>query len=295
MSEGTAEHVVGRGDALDRAQEIRDLRAWRADVLHARHAEALERAEGHAPDLAQPVRFHRIGGTDDAGGARIGAAGLGAGQLVIGCDAGPVGLHEQEPGGRPVQAEAVPVVDGRDRDPVHELERAWFQPGAGHRGHGVAGSVERREESEHRVLRWGSGSQPERRLGHDPEGALRPDEEVGQRVARHVLDVATPGADDPAVRQRHLERQHRVAGHAVLHAAQPAGIRADVAADAADLVRGGVRGVEEPLGGGGCLEVGVDDSGLDDRDEVVAVDLENPIHPGEHDRQGALHPRRPAR
>ena len=117
---------------------------------------------------------------------------------------------------------------------------------------------------------------------------LAADEEVRQRVAGDVLDVLAAGPDDRAVGHDDLERQDRLARLAVLDAAQAAGVGAQVATDRAHLVARGVRRVEQALGGDGGLEMGVDDARLDDRDEVLAVDLEDLVHRGEDHRQAAL-------
>ena len=111
---------------------------------------------------------------------------------------------------------------------------------------------------------------------------------MAEGVAGDVLDVAAAGADDGAVGEDDLEPQDGVAGLAVLHAAQAAGVRAEVPADRALLVAGGIRGVEEAPLGDGLLERRIDDSGLDDRDKVALVDLDDAVHPREGDRQGAL-------
>ena len=116
-----------------------------------------------------------------------------------------------------------------------------------------------------------------------------------QRVAGHVLDVLAAGPDDAAVGHHDLERQDRLARLAVLHAAQAPGVGAEVATDRAHLVARRVGRVEEALGGDRRLELGVDDPGLDDRDEVLAVDLDDLVHRGEGDRQAALDPGRATR
>ena len=72
----------------------------------------------------------------------------------------------------------------------------------------------------------GAGRSLQRRLGDDRERPLAADEQVGQRVAGDVLDVLAAGPDDRAVGHHDLERQDRLAGLAVLHAAQAAGVRA---------------------------------------------------------------------
>ncbi len=182
----------------------------------------------------------------------------------------------------------MPLVDGGDRHRVHQLERAWLDARGGHVGDGLAGCDDGREEGEHRLLLGRSGSEAQRRLGDDPERSLRPDDEMGQRVAGDVLHVLSAGPDDAAVGHDDLQPEHRVARDAVLHAAQPAGIRADVAADRAELVAGRVGRVEEALRGDRGLQLGIDDAGLDDRHEVLAVDLDDPVHARQRDRQRPL-------
>ena len=103
-------------------------------------------------------------------------------------------------------------------------------------GDRVAGAVERREEREQRRPRRRRGPEPERRLGDDPERPLRPDEQGDERVAGDVLDVPAAGPDHRAVGEDDLQPEHGVARLAVLHAAQPAGVRPEVAADRAHLV-----------------------------------------------------------
>src|SRR6185369_8799077 len=96
------------------------------------------------------------------------------------------------------------------------------------------------------------------------------------------------GPDDAPVGHHDLERQHRIARLAVLDAAQAAGIGAQVPPDRAHLEAGRIRGVEKALGGDCGLELRVDDPRLDDRDQVLPVDLDDPVHRGEDHGQPAL-------
>ena len=156
------------------------------------------------------------------------------------------------------------------------------------------GTLERREEREQGRSRRRHGAQTERRFRDEAEGPLRPDEEVGQGVSGDILDVPAARPDDGPVGEHDLQAEDRVAGLTVLDAAQPAGVRAEVAADRADLVARRIRGVEEPLRGDGGLERRVQDPRLHDRDEVRVVDLEDRVHLREHDRQGTRDSRRTA-
>ena len=99
------------------------------------------------------------------------------------------------------------VVDGADRNPVHQLQRAGDQACRCDALHCVAGLIGLGEEGQQRGFGWGSGTQPKGRLRDQPQGALRAHEQVGERVAGHVLDVASTGPDDGAVREDHLHSQ----------------------------------------------------------------------------------------
>ena len=69
MAEGATANVVGGGDSLDGEEQLRHPGAWRPDVLHAGHAQALHGPERHAAHLAQVVGLHRIGRSVDIRGA----------------------------------------------------------------------------------------------------------------------------------------------------------------------------------------------------------------------------------
>ena len=294
VPERAAADVVRGRDPLNGRQQLGQPGARRADVLHPRLAQPLHGAEREAAHLAEPIGLHGLGGTRDRGRASIGAAALRDRQLAIGRGAGAIRLDEQQRGGRAVQPEGVPVVDGGDRHPVHELQRARLDAGAGHGSHRPAGGGDGREEGERRLLRWRDRPQLECGLGDDRQRPLRSHDEVGQRVARDVLHVSAAGADDPSIGHHDLQRQDRVAGDAVLHAAQAARIGADVAADRADLVARRIRGVEEALGRHRRLQGGIKHARLDDRHQVVPIDLQDAVHAAQHERQRTVDPGRAA-
>ena len=99
------------------------------------------------------------------------------------------------------------IVDGADRDSVHQLQSAGDQARRSDALHRVAGAIGLVEEGQEGGLGRGSRAQPEGRLRHQPQGSLRAHEQVGERVAGHVLDVASTGPDDGAVREDHLQSQ----------------------------------------------------------------------------------------
>jgi hypothetical protein len=121
--------------------------------------------------------------------------------------------------------------------------------------------------------------QLQRDLGDRPQRPFGAGEEPAQVVAGDVLHRAAAGADRRPVRQHDLEREDVVAGDAVLQAARAPGVLRDVPADRALLETRRIGRVEEPA----LLDLGlqprVDHAGLDDRDAVDLVDLEDPVHP----------------
>ena len=125
----------------------------------------------------------------------------------------------------------------RDRELVEELEGDGREAGGGDarrpRRRRRRASGRRRASSS-----AAAGAGRSRRVASVmiAERALAADEELRQRVAGDVLDVLAAGPDDRAVGHHDLERQHPVARLAVLHAAQAARVRAEVAADRAHLV-----------------------------------------------------------
>ena len=238
--------------------------------------------------LAQQVGLGDVARADRGRGAGRRAGSFPAGQLVVGSRARQVGLDHQHGGGIAVQAQTVHVVDGADREPIHELQGHRGESGSRDRRHPVTGRLERREERQKRRAWGGRGSKPESGLGDQRERALRPDDQVRQRVAGHVLDVLATGPDDGAIGHHDLEREHGVARLAVLDAAQAAGVRPEVAADRAHLEARGIGRVEQPVLRDRGLERRVDDPGLGDDAQVLDIDLEDPVHGREGDRQRAL-------
>ena len=89
--------------------------------------------------------------------------------------------------------------------------------------------------------------------------------------------------DELAVRQHDLRREHVVDGEAVLEAVRAARVLGDVAADRADLLRGGVGRVVEALRRDRARDVEVRDARLDDDLPALDVDLEDARQARERD------------
>ena len=131
-------------------------------------------------------------------------------------------------------------------------------------------------------------------LGDDAERALGSDHERGEVVAGRALRGAAAEAHDLAVREHDGHAEHVVARHAVLHAADAARVRGDVAADRRDPVARGVGRIPEAVSGDRLAQVVVDDAGLGDDDRSAASSSSDARHALERDddraRRRALAP-----
>ena len=85
-----------------------------------------------------------------------------------------------------------------------------------------------------------------------------------------------------------------IAGHAVFEAVHPARIFRHIAADAANHLAGGIRGVIEPVSCNGARHPAVDDPGLH-RDALIGqIKVEHPTHAtGHHQKRLLIHQRSP--
>ena len=163
---------------------------------------------------------------------------------------------------------------------VDQLEHGGFQPARGHPGDGRAAGRKGVEEPDDGTGGGRAGRpQPHRHLRDHTQRALGADHEPDQVVPRHALRGAPPEAHDLPGRRDHFQRQHVVACHPVLHAAQPAGVRGDVAADRRQGGAGRVGRVPQVVLGGGRAQIVVHHAGLDDRQPLAGVDLDDGAHP----------------
>jgi len=122
------------------------------------------------------------------------------------------------------------------------------------------------------------GPEPDGDLGDDPERALGADHEPDQVVSRDALGRPPTEPDDLSGCRHHFEREHVVARHPVLEAAQPAGVGGDVAADGRPRRAGRVGRIPQQLLGGSGAEIVVHDPGLHDGKPLSRVDLDDLPH-----------------
>ena len=152
---------------------------------------------------------------------------------------------------------------------------------------GVGGGLHRGEVGDQGRSRSLRRYQPENGARDDAEGAAAADEELEQRQAGYVLDPLATEGDQGPIGEHHIEPEHVVGRDAVLHAAQSARIRRDVAADRADFVRRRVRRIPQAMLSRRRLDFGIEGTGLDHGDSGSDVDLDR-AHPlqAQHDAAG---------
>ena len=242
------------GDGLHRGHQVGDARDRHADVLDEHGAEPLDARDGHPAGAHEQLALVGVVGHGDVGGA---------GRLErVRHDRAPR-RRRRRPGRAAARRCHGSRPIGRTASTAATAAASISSSAAGRtagddRGDGPAGRHHVGEGADDRRGRRRQRAQAQRGLGDDAERALRADEQPLEVVAGHVLDRAAAEAQRPAVGQHHLDAEHVVGGHAVLHAAQPAGVGGQVPADRADLERRRVGRVPEPVLAGGRLHLGVE-------------------------------------
>ena len=140
----------------------------------------------------------------------------------------------------------------------------------GHAGVGTAAAIVRGRAAAGRSARVASVMIAERPLAAD--------DQLGQVVPGDALDRLPAGPQHLAVGEHDLQPEHVVGGHAVLHAAQAAGVRGQVAADRAELPTRRVRRVEQAVLGDRAGQDGVEHAGLRYDEPVDRLDRQDPVH-----------------
>ena len=176
---------------------------------------------------------------------------------------------------------------GLDGEAVHDLHGGGELAGGDDVGDGLGGGGDGVEGGEDDLHGLGLAHDAEGHLGGDAECAFGADEDAEQIVAGGVGGLAAEG-DDLAGGKDDGHLEDVGGGEAVLEAVGSAGVLGDVAADGADGLRAGVGRVEEALRGDGGGDVGVDDAGLHGDLLVGEIDVEDAVHAGEADDDGAF-------
>ena len=142
------------------------------------------------------------------------------------------------------------------------------------RADGAGRGLEARERREQQAFRRRHRQQTHGDFGDDAEHAFG----AGEQREQVVAGAVERGAADRqlvAFERQHLQAQHVVNGESVLEAVHTAGILGDVAADAARDLRRRIGRVVEAVTGRRFGNGEVTHSGLDARDAIVGIDLDD--------------------
>ena len=139
-----------------------------------------------------------------------------------------------------------------------------------------------RECGEEGLHAFGALDDAENHFCGDAESAFRADENA-EKIVAGCVESFSAEVDEGAVGEDDFEAEDVRGGEAVFETVGAAGVFGDVAADAADGLRGGVGGVEIALWehAGGYVEI--NDAGFDDHAGVGEIDFEDAIHAREAD------------
>ena len=147
-----------------------------------------------------------------------------------------VGFHQQHSLAVGRQADVRVVLDAARGHAIEELQRARDDARRDDRRDGFRRVLDRVVQREHRPARRRPRHELEQHFGDDAERAFRANKQILERVSGDVLHARAAQPRDSTVSEHDLESHHVVARHAVLQAAQAAGVLGDVAADRADAL-----------------------------------------------------------
>ena len=185
------------------------------------------------------------------------------------------------------------IFDGGGDAGVHHFECGGEHPAGDDAGHGRRGRVDRVERAQHRRDRGRIGCQSHRHSRRDPHRPFGADEAAPQVVAGHVgCEPAEP--DGLTVGEYDVDREHVRGRDARREAVRTAGVRRDVAADRAGLLRRRIRRVVQPEVRDRPSEIEIEQAWLDPGDPGVGVDVEEAVHAGGDDDDGVFERRRAA-
>ena len=283
-------------DRSDRGEQLRQPGAGHRAVFFGVGAELLDRlADGpaQAPEVGRLAVVQRHAHVGGAGVQQGLSEALGVARDGVLFEA--VGLDEEMRVGIRRQRQVEPPGRHLGRPAFHELARRGLaalsvQPGDGGQGLPLVG-----EGSPEETPVSGERQQAQGRLRDHAESAFASDEQGDEVVPRHVLPVPAAQVENRAAGHDDAQPRDVPAGRAVLGGARAPGVLGDVAADGAGAAGGRVRRIEEA----GAFRLFLHElrhgAGLDDREQVLAVDLEDPAHPAQVQRDSPAHRKRPAR
>ena len=199
----------------------------------------------------------------------------------------PVGLDRQLRGAGGGRLERQQGMDGGEGCGIHQLHDRRLHARGGDGGGCLGGRADIGEGGGDRADV--AGNQPaelQRRADDDAERPLGADDERREVEAGHALHGAMPEAEQAPVGEHQVDAEDGIPHDSVLRAQQTAGARRDVAADGGDGAAGGIRRPPQAVLRERGVEVGVEDAGFDDGEQIVRPHLEDAVHAAH--RQGDL-------
>ena len=248
--------VVVQLERRDGAKRVRRLAAHAPECLaflFASRAQHLQRADVAAG------RDHRVG-------------------LRLHRRRGAVHLNQQErPGALGRETLSDVRRHGVERVAIHQFQRRRDDTPAHERADGPRRGANVRKARAQRGDRGRLRHQPKRDLRDDRERSLRSHEQLREVVAHDVLHGAAARADDLPGRQHGLQAEHVALRDAGFERPRTTGALRDVAAYRRLLSDSVDRADKTPLRLDGQLQFTGDHGGLDDRKQVVSIDLDDAI------------------
>ena len=134
----------------------------------------------------------------------------------------------------------------------------------------------------------GHGDDSQDDFRDDSQGPFRTHEQLGQVIAHHALHRPHAGLDDLTRRKNDLQSQDVILGHSIFDRPGTTGALRHISTQGAVLLAGRIRRIVEPQGFNPFLEFSCDDPGLHDGDQVLLVDLKDPVEPGQDKNNATL-------
>ena len=169
----------------------------------------------------------------------------------------------------------------QELDPRHRQSRL-------HRiHHRIHRTVDRVESTGRRQYRFGLAEQAYGHTGDQAQRSLRTDEQMRQVISGRGFARPCASLDYLTVRQHHLERHDILAHRAVAHGIGSRGTGRRHPADRGVGAR--INGEHQPGGAQFGIQLFARHAGLDRRQKIALVDLEDPVHAAEINADTAIH------
>ncbi len=182
---------------------------------------------------------------------------------------------------------------GLDGERVHHFDGGGEHARGDDAADGGAGFIGIRKGGEESLHALGAFDDAENHFCGDAERAFGADEDAEEVIASSVESFSAE-VDEGAIGEDDIETEDVRGGEAVFEAVGAAGVFGNVAADAADGLRGGIGRVEIALREDARGDVEIDHAGLDDDAGIGEIDFEDAVHAGETDDDAVFYGERAA-